>query len=385
MSPQTQVPRVSPQSVVPRVSAQPDYVAPAPPQQQQPSPGLNWYPVPNQAQRWVPAPAQTAPEPAPIPAPRVPRQMNPAPAGGTSVFMPGAGVRRIEDVRARRQRFEEAGTTIIREPGRVITQERGQTFLRHDENARFAKFGAPTSQERRGGEIWTTWGRPGGGQLVSVTDLDGRLLRRIRRPAGGGEHVILDNGWRRPRHGVRPVIVILPPIEMLNPGELTILNDGREAETFSSTWSLGPVVPLDQVYELDQVRFSPSLRSRMRAVELGGISFDTGSWALDQADLNALSLVASAILSVLGASPNEIFLVEGHTGRGGNEIDNLSLSDRRAEAIAEVLTQMGIPPENLVVQGYGDTVPRDEGRSRSARDDDRILIRRITPLLAPAS
>lgn len=122
------------------------------------------------------------PEPAPIPAPRVPRQMNPAPAGGTSVFMPGAGVRRIEDVRARRQRFEEAGTTIIREPGRVITQERGQTFLRHDENARFARFGAPISQERRGGEIWTTWARPGGGQLVSVTDLDGRLLRRIRRP-----------------------------------------------------------------------------------------------------------------------------------------------------------------------------------------------------------
>ncbi|CAH1692275.1 hypothetical protein BOSEA31B_20803 [Hyphomicrobiales bacterium] len=310
--------------------------------------------------------------------------MNPAPAGGTSVFMPGAGVRRIEDVRARRQRFEEAGTTIIREPGRVITRERGQTVLRHDENARFQRFGAPISQERRGGEIWTTWARPGGGQLVSITDLDGRLLRRIRRPANGGEHIIVDNGWRRPRHGVRPAIVILPPIEMLNPGELTILNDGREAETLSSTWSLGPVVPLDQLYELDQVRFSPTLRSRMRAVELGGVSFDTGSWALDQTDLNALSLVASAIQSVLGASPNEIFLVEGHTGRSGNEIDNLSLSDRRAEAVAEALTQMGVPPENLVVQGYGDAVPRDEGRSRSARDDNRILVRRITPLLAPA-
>lgn len=310
--------------------------------------------------------------------------MDTAPAGGTSVFMPSAGVRRIEDVRARRQRFEESGTTIIREPGRVITRERGQTFLRHDENARFQRFGAPILQERRGGEIWTTWARPGGGQLVSITDLDGRLLRRIRRPAGGGEHVIVDNGWRRPRRGIRPVVVILPPIEMLNPGELTILNDGREAETFISTWSLGPVVPLDQVYELDQVRFSRTLRSRMRAVELGGVSFNAGSWALDQTDHDALSLVASAIESVLGSSPNEIFLIEGHTGRGGNEIDNLSLSDRRAEAVAEALTLMGVPPENLVVQGYGDTVPRDDGRSRSARDDDRILIRRITPLLAPA-
>lgn len=291
----------------------------------------------------------------------------------------------MEDVRARRQRFEESGTTVIREPGRVITRESGQTFLRHDENARFQRFGAPISQDRRGGEIWTTWARPNGSQLISVTDLDGRLLRRIRRPIGGGEHVIVDNGWRRPHRGQRPVIVVLPPVEMLNPGELTILGDGQETSTLSTTWSLGPVIALDQVYELDQVRFSSTLRSRMRAVELGGVGFDTGSWTLDQGDLDALSLVASAIQSVLGGSPNEVFLVEGHLGRGGNEIDNLSLSDRRAEAVAEALTQMGVPPENLVVQGYGDTVPRDEGRSRSARDDDRILIRRITPLLASAS
>ena len=34
------------------------------------------------------------------------------------------------------------------------------------------------------------------------------------------------------------------------------------------------------------------------------------------------------------ANPDEVFLVEGHTDAVGTEEDNLSLSDRRAEAVA---------------------------------------------------
>ncbi len=38
----------------------------------------------------------------------------------------------------------------------------------------------------------------------------------------------------------------------------------------------------------------------------------------------------------------------------GNDVDNLSLSDRRAEAVAVALTeQFQVPAENLVTQGYG--------------------------------
>ena len=76
-----------------------------------------------------------------------------------------------------------------------------------------------------------------------------------------------------------------------------------------------------------------------------------------------------------------MFLIEGHTDAVGNDTDNLSLSDRRAESAAALLTQQfGVPAENLTSQGYGEQylkVPT-EGPERQNR---RVTVRRITPLL----
>ena len=42
-------------------------------------------------------------------------------------------------------------------------------------------------------------------------------------------------------------------------------------------------------------------------------------------------------------------MLEGHTDAVGAAEDNASLSDRRAEAVAEILTtNFNVPPENLV-------------------------------------
>jgi OOP family OmpA-OmpF porin len=66
-------------------------------------------------------------------------------------------------------------------------------------------------------------------------------------------------------------------------------------------------------------------------------------------------------------------------------VDNLSLSDRRAEAVAIALSnQAGVPAENLTTQGYGEQylkVPSD-GPERQNR---RVTVRRITPLLTGQS
>jgi OOP family OmpA-OmpF porin len=77
-----------------------------------------------------------------------------------------------------------------------------------------------------------------------------------------------------------------------------------------------------------------------------------------------------------------VFMLEGHTDAVGNPEDNLSLSDRRAEAVAESLTSnFNIPPENLVTQGYGEQHLRvqTEGPSRENR---RVMVRNITGLMA---
>ena len=67
-------------------------------------------------------------------------------------------------------------------------------------------------------------------------------------------------------------------------------------------------------------------------------------------------------------NPGEVFLVEGHTDAVGSDVDNLSLSDRRAEAVADVLSQQfDIPRENLVTQGYGKQFLLIPTLSRNAR------------------
>ena len=76
-----------------------------------------------------------------------------------------------------------------------------------------------------------------------------------------------------------------------------------------------------------------------------------------------------------------MFLIEGHTDAVGSDEDNLSLSDRRAESVATVLSeQFDVPPENLVTQGYGEEflkVPTEAAE----RLNRRVAVRRITPLM----
>ncbi|MEZ5788068.1 MAG: OmpA family protein [Xanthobacteraceae bacterium] len=92
-------------------------------------------------------------------------------------------------------------------------------------------------------------------------------------------------------------------------------------------------------------------------------------------------MIADGLNRAIERNPQEVFLIEGHTDAVGSDVDNLSLSDRRAESVALVLTQQfGVPAENLSTQGYGEQylkVPTD-GPEEANR---RVSVRRITPLL----
>ena len=123
----------------------------------------------------------------------------------------------------------------------------------------------------------------------------------------------------------------------------------------------------------------------MRRVELTTITFDTDSATLGPDQLESLVQIGLAIEDILAVSPNEVFLIEGHTDAVGSDYYNLLLSDRRAEAIAVALsTYFQIPPENLVTQGYGERyllVPT----LAAERENRRGVIRLITPLLVGAA
>jgi outer membrane protein OmpA-like peptidoglycan-associated protein len=294
--------------------------------------------------------------------------------------MPGA--RRIEDFRAQRQQSVEGGRTIIREPGRIIVQDPGgQSFIRHDEIDRF-RFGARDVRVlHEGNDTRTVVVRPDGTEIITINGPDGRLLRRIRRDRGGREIIIIDNSYRGPGVGGSFFVELPPPVLRIPPERYIVDAEGAPPELIYDTLTAPPVEQIERRYSLDEIRYSPSVRQRMPSIDLDTINFETGSADIAPDQASKLQAIADGLNRAISRNPREVFLIEGHTDAIGNDIDNLSLSDRRAESTANLLTQQfQVPAENLTSQGYGEQylkIPTD-GPERQNR---RVTIRRITPLL----
>ena len=342
-------------------------------------------------------PAQPGQPPAaraPVPPPPVAQGQPPQPAQGhvpAPVNAQGQPIRRVEGLRSERREEREGDRIVIREPDRVIVREGGRTIIRHNETDRF-RYGARDIRiERRGSENFTIVERPGGVRIVTVTNEDGRLIRRIRRYPDGREVVIIENRWR-PGIGVAAGVggiaaatffLDLPPPRVHIPRRSYIIEtEGATPEEIYGVLMAPPIERLERPYSLEEIRYNAPLRARMPSVDIDMITFESGSWEVSPDQANRLSVIAQSINRGIETNPSEVFLIEGHTDAVGNEVDNLSLSDRRAEAVALILTeQFQVPPENLTTQGYGEQhlkVPTD-GPEHANR---RVTARRITPLLS---
>ena len=293
----------------------------------------------------------------------------------------GRELRRYDDIREGRRERRDGDRTIIQEPGgRTIIREDGRTIIRRDEADRFRRSNDIFTTERRGQETVTILDRPDGTRIVTYTDPDGRLIRRSRRERDGREDVLIDN---RARAGGRGgVFVDLPPPVIGIPRNRYILEaEGTPYGRLYDTLIAPPVARLDRRYTLDEIRYSPEVRARMPRIDIDTVIFASGAWDLSSDQVARLAEIARALNEAIGRNPREVFLIEGHTDAVGPADENLSLSDRRAEAVAVALQDtFRVPPENLTTQGYGEQqlkIPTREAEPRNRR----VTVRRITPLL----
>lgn len=207
-------------------------------------------------------------------------------------------------------------------------------------------------------------------------------MRRSRRFRDGREVVIIDNSFGGPRRPIYEDVVDLPPPDIRIPRDRYVVDyEGADERAVYEALSAPPVVAVDRRYTLDQVRYSPQLRARMRSVDINTITFETGSFTVTPDQAARLATIAAAMNQAIRANPQEVFLIEGYTDAVGSDVDNLSLSDRRAQSVATVLTQsFKVPPENLTTQGYGEQYLKVNTQGPS-RENRRVTVRRITPLI----
>jgi outer membrane protein OmpA-like peptidoglycan-associated protein len=380
-----------------RPSAPPTAQPQRPQPPQQPTARPQQPPAPQQPAASPQQPQQPAARPGPATTPpaaqapqrpdRRPGRPPDAPTSAQPIAPPSTaperqGPRRVEELRNQRQQQQVGNRTIIREPGRTIIREGDRTIIRHNDADRFRRNARDVQVQQRGGNTLTTIVRPDGTRIVSVVDDNGRLIRRVRRDPRGREIVIIDS---RPHRGPAaigiPIISLGPPVLRIPRERYIVEADRADRALIYETFVAPPVERLDRAYTLEEIRYSPELRDRVRRVDIDTITFDTGSWEIAPDQAAALAEIADAMRRAIERNQRTAFLIEGHTDAVGQDVDNLSLSDRRAEAVAQILSeQFGVPPENLVTQGYGEQYLKipTEGPERRNR---RVAVRNITQLM----
>lgn len=142
-------------------------------------------------------------------------------------------------------------------------------------------------------------------------------------------------------------------------------------------WNRSRVAPNNAFNAADQVRAAnqradaalASLKPGVRAGELtdalnlGIINFASGSAEIPADGRDFLNKAAVAIKMAPGGTT---------TDGTGDAASNLQLSQQRADAVRDYLTNQGVDPSVLTAKGYGDTEPiapndTEEGKFRNRR------------------
>jgi outer membrane protein OmpA-like peptidoglycan-associated protein len=216
--------------------------------------------------------------------------------------------------------------------------------------------------------------RPDGSRVLTWRDESGALVRRVRVLPDGREIVLFDDSQTAP---VR--VTELPPIR--RDEQRTYFLSRSQPEEIRTALAASAGRGNQRDLHLRQILANEQVRWLMPSLSLDEVTFETGSAELGRDQVGALGAMGRALAERIVENPGEVFLVEGHTDAVGSDIANLALSDRRAETVATLLTELyDVPPENLVTQGFGEAdlkVPT----MGPARENRRVDLRRLTPIL----
>ena len=97
------------------------------------------------------------------------------------------------------------------------------------------------------------------------------------------------------------------------------------------------------------------------------VFFETNAATL----LSNSNVELNALVNYLQASPKATILIEGHTDNTGLATNNLLLSSKRAESIAQYLMNKGILSSRITTKGLGDSKPIADNNTEKGRAQNR--------------
>jgi outer membrane protein OmpA-like peptidoglycan-associated protein/multidrug efflux pump subunit AcrA (membrane-fusion protein) len=258
----------------------------------------------------------------------------------------------------------------------IVVDEAGTYSVLKDDDALLRAPGSEVRTERfADGSTRTVVTREDGTQIITVRDVNGRALRRVRVEPDGREYLLIDD-----TQDFQPVIVRdLPP-----PTSATIdYQTAVDRDTLRLALLAADQRDIGRNFSLRQVREIVEVRRLAPEINLAGITFETNSAAIAPAQAEQLREMGLLMRDLVRDNPTELFLVEGHTDAIGDAGYNLLLSDRRAESVALAFSEyFGVNAENMIVQGYGERFLKLPTQS-AERLNRRVAVRRITALVRP--
>jgi outer membrane protein OmpA-like peptidoglycan-associated protein/tetratricopeptide (TPR) repeat protein len=111
-----------------------------------------------------------------------------------------------------------------------------------------------------------------------------------------------------------------------------------------------------------------------KPIVLKNVFFETGSAALKPESLTELA----RLKKLLDENSTLKIQINGHTDNVGSDADNLKLSENRAKAVYDHLTQNGVEASRLKFKGFGEAAPAasndtEEGRRVNRRTEYQII------------
>ncbi len=122
-----------------------------------------------------------------------------------------------------------------------------------------------------------------------------------------------------------------------------------------------------QLLEEQMISLAASETDRGLVMTLGDMLFDAGRSELDA----SASRTILKLVQFLQINPRRNVRIEGYTDNSGKAEDNLELSHARAQAVADVLKDLGVDGKHIEVKGYGETHPVAENASSKGRAQNR--------------